>query len=70
MRMKKSPPSGFVVYWSERTMFAPASNRNPDTALTIPGRSSHEMRRRVSAGRSVTRRVLHAEGDGAPCQVA
>ena len=54
MRMKNSPPSGLVVYWSERTMFAPASNRKPDTALTIPARSAHEMRSRVIAGRSAT----------------
>jgi DNA-binding FadR family transcriptional regulator len=54
MRMKNSPPSGFVVYWSERTMFAPASKRKPDTALTIPARSGHEMRSRVIAGRSAT----------------
>ena len=68
MRMKKSPPSGFVVYWSERTMFAPASNRNPDTALTIPGRSAHEMSSRVSADAgSLTPLVLQPPVDENGC---
>ena len=46
--MKNVPPgSGSDEYWSERAMFAPASRRNPDTAATMPGRSSQRISRRL-----------------------
>src|SRR5689334_17289290 len=41
--MKKVPCSGCVEYWSELTMFAPASNRKPDTAATMPGPSGQPI---------------------------
>ena len=37
VRRKKRPPSGSEEYWWEETMFAPCSNRKPETAATIPG---------------------------------
>ena len=40
-------PDGSVEYWSERTMLAPASCRNRDTAATIPGRSGQDTSRRI-----------------------
>src|SRR5215218_2036253 len=42
MRMKNVPPSGSVECWSELRMFASLSNRNPETAATIP--RSSELR--------------------------
>ena len=47
MRMKNVPPSGSVECWSELRMFASFSERNPETAATIPCRSGHETSRRA-----------------------
>ena len=47
MRMKNRPPVGSVEYWWEETMFAPCSNRKPETAATIPGRSAQPISRRA-----------------------
>ena len=43
------PPSGSVEYWSEATMFAPASARKLATAATIPCRSGQETRSRATS---------------------
>ena len=40
-------PVGSEEYWSEETMFAPSSKRKPDTAATMPGRSSQSISRRA-----------------------
>ena len=37
MRMKNSPPSGLVVYWSERTMFAPGLEEKARHGADDPG---------------------------------
>src|SRR5919109_2981057 len=42
VRMKKAPPSGSVECWSDCTMFAPRSRRNPDSAATMPRRSTQD----------------------------
>ena len=47
MRMKNLPPVGSEEYWWEETMFAPRSNRKPDTAATMPGRSAQPISRRA-----------------------
>ena len=39
VRMKKRPPLGSEEYWCEETMLRLRSNRKPETAATIPGRS-------------------------------
>jgi hypothetical protein len=46
-RRKKIPPTGSLEYWLSEMMFAPASNRKRETEATIPGRSGHEMSRRI-----------------------
>ena len=39
-----------MEYWCEETMFAPCSNRKPETAATIPGRSAQPISRRAVYG--------------------
>ncbi len=38
---------GSEEYWWEETMFAPRSNRKPETAATIPGWSAQPINRRA-----------------------
>ena len=47
VRMKKRPPLGSDEYWWDETMFAPCSNRNLETAATIPGRSAQPISSRA-----------------------
>ena len=41
------PPVGSEEYWCEDTTFAPRSNRKPDTAATMPGRSAQPISSRA-----------------------
>ena len=41
MRMKNSPPSGLVVYWSERTMLAPGLEEESRHGADDPGPIAH-----------------------------
>jgi hypothetical protein len=45
--MKNRPLVESEEYWWEETIFAPCSNRNPDTAATIPGWSAQPISRRA-----------------------
>src|SRR5919204_3646067 len=65
IRRKNSPPSGSEVCWSDCTMFAPASNKKPDTALTMPGWSAHQTSSRFTPAsiRSVTYSGCRQFGD-------
>src|SRR5215471_11809727 len=52
-RRKNVPPNGSVEYCCDSVMFAPLSNRNWDTAATMPGRSGQVISSRpTSAYRS------------------
>ena len=47
VRRKNLPPIASEEYWWEETMFAPRSNRNVETAATIPGRSAQPISSRA-----------------------
>ena len=51
VRMKKAPPAGSVVCWSDCTMFAPRSRRKLDSAATIPGWSVQDTSSRPTPSR-------------------
>ena len=61
-------PSGSVEYWSERTMFAPASYRNRDTLATMPGRSGQEISRR-SRDSATAHDVSRGAGECSNCVI-
>ena len=58
IRRKNVPPSGSVEYWSDWWMLAPCACRKPDTAATIPGRSSHLTSRRPVSKTGSTANLL------------